>query len=566
MGSFVGVDRNYMWGGGVPPVSEREISVEFEAGALQNRAAADIATQSDALDAYILKGMPYGRERSEPNKPTLEFPFISLRTSTGRQEEQESGAKAILKRLIAQLPPEVKAQLEKELQEPETKRNPAYAALANSLQYAAQGLLLLDAAGRSFNEESLVLCNAQKNVEFTGLALAQLIAEGQQLLRESYLALKNKGANHPHFDALLKHFKNSAAALGLLKRLFDQENGQKEEEKNRKGKKKKRRKESLKRSLERIVLYGKHYDAAFDGEGLLMIRPLFHAMSEIGCAHALNAGQRSLLFGLFVYNIGIGEEPSATSPIGKGLNRAIDRLFAILGDATLNRFDPRTEAFFPLSAKLFLILAVTASLCLITSRSHRQTLGGTAEEEKQKYLSQNEQKVVNSYALWNLMAMSLQSGLLKKVIPKEMLAAEYGGQNSLTCVVEMLEFTILCMAIRAVKQVDEEASTLLLQGLAQKMVQRGKTLEEAIYRLGSSREGNVNTLLIPLMNCRISLEREQYSEWVMQWDEVLIALGMEKGEIEGEIKKLGSHALLWQSLLMEHPEEFAPAVTGIIQI
>lgn len=571
MSGVTGVDRSYFWGGGFAPLSEREINIEFAAGALQQRASSDIAREGEIIDAHLLKGMPYGWNRSDPDKPVLEFPFMTLREARewgegGNKEESE-----IVNQLTALLPQEVKEKLKEELKKPPNQRNASYAALDRALGYAAKMWATLQFSARPLESSPASLASAQKNLEFTEVALAHLIDQARELLQEGYAALKKMGPNHPHFDLLLKHLKSAAGALRLLKRLLDEEEAKKrggqekgkEEKRERKKGEKERKQEALESLIGQVELSGRQYDAAFAGGGLLMIGPLFHAMGSIGRTQSLEAGLRSLLFGLLLYGIGMGEEPSAASPIGRGISRVINRLVEIAAEAALNEEDPRGYVLFPRLAKAFIVAFVSGSLYVIVENEHPAFIEESFLEKGP--LSEAEARVVNVYTLLDLLQLFLHSGLLEKALPQEMLASHYAGENSLNITVELLEFTLLSIIARSVKQIDGEAGDLLLSGLVEALIIRTKSLEEAASRSQSGGEEG-NPLLAALTSSRIALEREQYGEWCRFWDQIAVSLGVDEGAVEDEIERLCSHARLLQQLFAADLRDYAHASTGIVQI
>ena len=190
MSGISGVDRSYFWGGGFAPLSEREINIEFAAGALQNRASADIAREGEIIDAHILKGMPYGWNRSDPDKPVLEFPFLTLREAREWGEGKNKEESEAVNQLTALLPEEVREKLKEELKKPPNQRNASYAALERALGYAAKMWATLQFAARPLDSSPAALASAKENLEFTGTALAQLIDQARELFQAGFAALK----------------------------------------------------------------------------------------------------------------------------------------------------------------------------------------------------------------------------------------------------------------------------------------------------------------------------------------------------------------------------------------
>lgn len=582
MSGMTGADRSYHWGGGMPPFSEREINVDFEAGALQNKALADVVKENETIDANILKGMPYGRNQSEANKPTLEFPLMHIRSRTGPEEGEGEATKKLLENLANLLPKDVKEKLSQEMKRPETQREPAYAALAKSLSYTAAALTLLNQTARTFEGESTAIRYAKQNLEFTGQALQALIKEGKELLQEGYAILKQLGPNHPHFDTLLKHLKNAANALKLLKRISDEERKKKqkdqEEEEEEEKEKKKSQKENQKKDpvellLEHVELYSKHYDESYTGGSLLYIGPLLQAIYCIGRTQSLNNGLRSILFGLLFYNIGIEDNFSASSPIGEGTSRVVSQMTGIMREMCLSDIEPKAKEFFPYLSKAFVIFCVTGSLYLITTHAHHKILGESIVEDEEEYLNESEETLVNTYTLWNLILMFLRLNIIQKFIPQDFFDPKYGITNSLNIVTETIELTTISIIIRAIRQIDEDASYILLNGLAPALIQRTETLEDVIDRMDTETIRSLGwgneqrkSFAVELTNCRIALQNEQYDQWYSHWDQVTIALGMDGDSIELEMRKFFDHARLLKSLFTEDIEDFSNAVTGIVQI
>jgi hypothetical protein len=585
MSGFAGADRSFFYGGGAPPFSEREINVDFEGGALLNKAYADVVKSNETLDAHITKGMPYGRNQSEANKPTLDSPLTSLRIRTGGKEGKEEEFNNTLKQLTNLLPKDMKEQLAKELKRPESQRNPAYSALGKSLAFTAKALLLLNQASKSFQNEKTTMRFAKQNLEFTGQALQNLIKEGRELLKEGYANLKKLGPNNPHFDTLLKHLKNAANALKLLKRIADEEKkkqqhdheDEEEEGNNKKNKSQnqedEKEKSPLELALERVDLYSKHYDEAFTGDHLLMIGPLLHAISEMGRTQSLNDGLRSILFGLSFYHIGMDSPQSQTSPIGENTNRVITKLLNLVSVTCLSDIDPKARELFPLISKVFITLCVTGAIYLVTSHRHHEVLGESLIDDDDEYLTESEETLINTYVLWNLMLMFLRVDLIKKLLPEELFDPQYGITNSLSIVTQIIELTTICITIRAIRQYDEDASDLILSGLAPAMITRMVTLEDIVDRLkGNDSESigmsadELKGLSIQLTNCRLALQSEQFNNWSQYWDELTTSLGDPSTDVEGEIDYLFDQAHLLKTLSTEDIEDFSNAVTGIVQI
>ncbi|MEM1283389.1 MAG: hypothetical protein AAGG81_07530 [Chlamydiota bacterium] len=580
MGGFVGADRSYHWEGGIPPISERQINVDFEAGALQNKAYADVVKEGETLDANILKGMPYGRNQSEANKPTLEFPMMNIRAKTGGEEKENQTTKELLENLKNLLPKELRENLSREMSHPEAERNPIYAALEKSLAYTAAALALLNQAAKTFEGESSVLRFAGKNLQFTEQALQDLMRQGKELLREGYISLKQLGPNHPHFDTLLKHLKNAANALKLLKRISDEEkehqkqNQEEEDEKEEEVKQDKiKEKDPLELAIERIELYSKHYRESFAGDQLLMIGPLYQSMSYLSRTQLLNDGLRSMLFSLLFYHIGIGETPSKTSPIGKGTSKVITQLMNMVNSMCLSDVDARAKEFFPYISQAFVTLSVAGSLYLITTHAHHEILGESMVENEEDYLNKNEERLINTYTLWNLIKMFLRTNIIGKLIPSDFFEPKYGITNSLDIVTKTIELTVICIAIRAIKQIDEDSTYLLLSGLAESLIIRTKIIEHLVDQMDREtvkllhwNEDQKKSFAVNMTNCRMALQNEQFEEWSEYWDQASIALGMEHEEIELEIERLCQHATMINSLFIKDLEDFSNAVTGIVQI
>lgn len=581
MGGFAGADRSYHWGGGIPPFSEREINMDFEAGALLNKAYADVVKDSQTLDANILKGMPYGRNQSEANKPTLEFPLMNIRQRKSGEEESGKTSKQIFNNLINLLPKNVKEKLASEQKLPESQRNPSFTALEKSLTYTSAALALLYKASSSFDGESTALRFGQQNLQFTEQALNELIRQGKELLKEGYASLKQMGPNHPHFDTLLKHLKNAASTLKMLKRVHDEERKKKhreddeeeEDKQDKKSQKQEKEKQSIQTVLDRVQMYTKHYHESFAGDHLLMVGPLLQAINNIGRTQSLNDGLRSILLGLILFNTGNETPYSTTSPIKEGTNTVITKLMDVVGFSCLNEIEPKAKELFPMLSKTFVILCVIGALYIVTSHSHHEILGESLIEEEDEYLSESEETLVNTYTLWNLVGMFLKVNLIKGTIPEELLDPQYGVTNSLNIVTGTIEFITICIIIRAVKQIDEDASHLLLNGLAQALIERSEILEDIIDGMSPEEksqiqldEKQVKGISVQLTNCRIALQNEQYPQWGKHWDEVLKTFGMSSDTIEEEMDHLITQATLLRTLIKEDIQDFSNAVTGIVQI
>lgn len=516
MTGFAGADRSYFYGGGLPPFTEREITLEFEPGAIVNKAYANVVNQDQLIDANILAGMPYGRERSEPSKPTLKFPMLSLRVKTGEEKQEDSTKDQLLKSLIKQLPEEIREKLATELKKPESEQNPFYAALGKSLTYFATGILTLAKAAETPELYSPAIRLGKQNLAFNEKLLENLLREGTFAYQQAYALLKKLGPNHPYFDRLLKKLKNAKSAL-------------------------KRLKDSKERGEEKEEEFFRFYEEMLSDEELLILRPMLKIAHELMTTKRENLGFEPLLHSLFSYHIGIEKEPSSLSPIGKKTYSFITQFFQLAIASLAEEKDPHLKHLYHFSGTFSTIFATSLALALLTKQTTHSVLGETISE-KEKILLQKNEALIHCHALVYFMHMIEETNVMKRIFPHKALYATF-------------IFLFLTLLIHSVKKIEGVKSTLL-STLSEELQTSIKEIESAFSKLSKKPD----SLLATLTNCRILLEKEEYEKWYAEWNKLSQNLQ------EEEIEKFLVEAKIINSLFQGPDEEFSNAITGIVQI
>ncbi|MEC7839977.1 MAG: hypothetical protein VX777_08065 [Chlamydiota bacterium] len=577
MTGYGGADRFYHWGGGVPPYSEKQINVLFEGGALINKTAANIVPEKDTIDAQAMLGMPYGRNATEPSKPTLQFPFMSFRMLKKGDTKDNKQFEQAYQNLLNDLPKDLREKLKSQIDLPIASRDPVYSGLDKTLSLTAITMGWLEKIAKPLNEDSEEYRHAQSNLELTEKAIHNLILQGERVIRDGLLYLQKMGRNHPQYDSLLQFLKDIARTIKLLKKIIGQtnykekdseENSEDDEDNENEKKAQKPSKTYLKNASAFIDSVNEEYHHKSDQEQLQMIGAILQSISVLNSTQSLNAGLKSILYGMVTLHIGISTQESEAGIIGAETKKYIDTYSKILTEAFLRDLSPGERLLIPMLITSTTLITITAALYLIESDTHVIIESSDIFEDEIEQLSEKDRILTNIYALENIMNMLLTLDYFSSLIPENNLV-----EKNVNTVATGIELLISSLIIKVVSVRYPDTSPLLIDGLSDRLIERYSILEEAYSSIKSvnlsefgidSRQIEIATL--HLANCRRSLENKNNKQYIHALDEFIASFSINSTAYEDELSLFYSLAKSMKSSLEVDLKDYTNALTGISQI
>lgn len=573
MTGFAGADRNYFYGGGPPPQSEREINTQFEPGTLINLAAAGIMKERDTIDAQILTGMPYGRNPTQANKPTLEFPMSTLRMLKGSFEGTDKNYENQLNKLLNLLPEEMKNRLSQEMQMRPGQRDPVYTSLQKTLSFIAMAMVWASARGLAEEPSTIDSRFAAKNLALTEKALQNLISQGEDILKSGYAYLKKVGSNHPNFDELLKILNEASHALKLLKRLSDENSRHKKKQQHEELDEEKEHLKAMEEAILQILeRTARHTRNGRKSSELQIVGSALKAMALISKTKTVNGGMRSLFFGSIIAVIGIDTGTSKAGLIGPSTKRFIDTIAATLGETYLKDYGPAAKRLLPDLIETVLAIALCASLFTLKKDLHKD-VEHDLFDETDLHLSEKNQIATNTYTLWNLIVLILNIDVMKHFVPENLNDTPYGISKEINVIKQMIELVTILFIAKLIGFCDEEAKTTLLLGLSPHILPRLEVLEEALnttkettFKTPGITKAQIEQAVQHVASCRIGLKNNDIANFNKYFDQLVGAFNPSVTDFDNEIADL--YRLLKQVIehLTTDITDHSIPETGISQI
>jgi len=577
MTGYGGADRNFHWGSGTPPSIEREINVNFEAGALINKAAANIVAEMDTIDAQALIGMPYGRNNSEPNKPILQFPFISFRVLKRGPKQDNKEFEMTYKSLLKNLPRELKEKLNNQMNLSIATRDPVYSGLDKTLSLTAMTMIWLEKIAKPFKPNSKGYQHAEDNLHLTDKAIQNLILQGERVIRDGLIYLKKMGKNNPQYYSLLQFLKDIAQTIKLLKKILGQsddssqdteEEMDEEEEVIPKEKHQKPSMTYMKNAAAFIDTVNEQYHHKTDQEQLQMIGAVLKGISVLNSTQSLNAGLKSVLYGMITLHIGLDTSESEAAVIGSETRKYIDTYSKIMTETFLKDLSPGEKQLIPMLITSTTLITTTAALYLIDSDSHIEIESKDIFEDASEQLSDKDRILANVYALQNIINMLLTTDYFSSLVPKNKLIVK--DVNFVAMGIELLITTLI---IKVLNIRHPEGSSILLNGLDEMLHHRFLIMKEAFNSIRGtdlseigvdSRQIELATL--HLSNCCRSLRNKDYMQYNRALNEFITSFSVNCQTCEKELELFYKLAETMKSSLAVDLEDYKNALTGITQI
>ena len=151
--SYSGLDSSFYRPGGNYQL-ERELTLDFELGALEQKMASGRVAPEDTIDVALYFGQSYGRNPTVASHPTLEFPIWNLRISAPEFQPPPEVWGPVYDSLIALLPEEIKGKLLQEMAKPYGERDAGFSALQGLLETAAKFMVMVELASKEIGPDS----------------------------------------------------------------------------------------------------------------------------------------------------------------------------------------------------------------------------------------------------------------------------------------------------------------------------------------------------------------------------------------------------------------------------
>ena len=151
--SYSGLDSSFYRPGGNYQL-ERELNLDFEMGALEQKMLSGRVAPEDTIDVALYLGQSYGRNPTVASHPTLEFPIWNLRASAPEFQPPPEVWGPVYDGLLNLLPEEIKGKLLEELAKPYSERQEGFNALQNLLETAAKFMVMIELASKDIGPDS----------------------------------------------------------------------------------------------------------------------------------------------------------------------------------------------------------------------------------------------------------------------------------------------------------------------------------------------------------------------------------------------------------------------------
>ncbi|CRX37760.1 hypothetical protein [Estrella lausannensis] len=151
--SYSGLDSSFYRPGGNYQL-ERQLSQDFELGALEQKMVSGRVAPEDTIDVALYLGQSYGRNATVASHPTLEFPIWNLRASAPDFQPPPEVWGPVYDGLLDLLPADIKGKLLEEMAKPYGERQDGFNALQNLLETAAKFMVMIELAARDIGPDS----------------------------------------------------------------------------------------------------------------------------------------------------------------------------------------------------------------------------------------------------------------------------------------------------------------------------------------------------------------------------------------------------------------------------
>lgn len=572
MTGLTGADRSFFYAGGPPPNSEAQISLDFKGGALINQAVTGRARPEDAIDSYLLKGMPYGRDRSEANKPTLESPLMNFRVLTKEFQKENTQFLNTFDALKNRLPEELKSRLNEEMALPPAERSPIFSGLNQTLSLTAMLIIWLKQASNPDNMSTNALRMALLNLNLTSQATQQLLEQMEVFLREGFALMRRIGANHPDYDRMLKFLAEAQEAFKLMKQISDEEERQKK--RGAQGESEdtlQKKRQQIQAIVNKIHAIHRNYHHTVADSEMQILGTLLNALSIVAQSQTLDQGLRSVLWGLLVAHTGDEKGTSQAQSSGKAIQKVLQTLSKLLFYKYHQEAHPGLEQFYPLFLSFNITLILTSTLYFLDIDAESKPEDETNPTQNKLKVSKETQLTIQAYTLMNLIEMFLEIDLM------EFLMFDSNKKNEAPAKInapkQAAECIVLGLILKTIRQQDPELSLLLLSGFSSNLESRIHVLEEALHTVNLSSD-HENTLskesleraVLKLAECRVNLRKNELPRYYQAYDAFLAAFceNIEALDEDLTLFRELSHAI--KRCFTRDYKDFSNSITGVVQI
>lgn len=517
MTGYGGADRSFFWQN-IPPISEREINTDFQGGVLPNKAYLNIVPEKDTLDAHVLSGMPYGRNSTEANKPTLEFPMYSLREAKLREKTFEKEYEETKKNLLKYLPEDLKQRL-KSLNA-SSHKDPLILGLEKALFYLSQMIFWLSTISLKKHHRPYI--------SIVDIALQNMLQQGKRMIKAGFTYLETVGQNNPQHDRLFHFLKQLAYTLSNL---------------------------SEKKSSQSITSYFNSFSYEYELKNDLIDLQIIGAMIKnidlINKSQKVDFYQQRLLYGFILSSCG---HNSSTSLLDEQSKLFCENLVEITECSLLKELTEGEKELLRSFYKITLIFSTTFSSNIIKSKfipHDKENIDLLSGKISSSILTELE--TVNFCCLECLIKVFLEFELLEPFFENDNINKKTFSQAwEAFVIVVLLKFT----SIRY-----PDSSQRLLFNLREELLERIYALES--FFLQEKIEKKFKKAAAILGVCHQSLKKKDMSEYFHSSSKFLELLGIGDNQVW---EKLYFLADTIESILNTDLQEYNNNFTDVVQI
>lgn len=575
MTGLTGADRSFFYGAGPPPQNEAQINLDFQAGTLIYQAGIGRSRPEDTIDTHILNGMPYGWNRSDPGKPTLEFPFILFRALKEDFPKDDGRLSDVFEQLKNRLPADMKNRLNEQMALPPGERSPVYSSLNLTLNLTALMLLWLGQAADPASINNTTLRIALQNLELSSRAMQQLIAQLEIFLQKGLALMRQIGANHPHFDQMLKFLAEAKEALKLIRQISDEERRHKKkkpqgkEEENEEDLR--RRRKQIKSAVDQLERIHKNYQNTAGSSEMQIFGTMVNGLAIIAKSHTLSGGMRSLFMGLMITQTENEKGANGALPLEKSMQHFLQTLTRLLFKKYHAEENSGLETFFSFFITFALVIILTTTLYFLDPDAEAVVSNEANDRPKKFKVSNEAQLATRTYFLMNLIEMVLEMDLLSHFFRSPKKSDVLLNPSDRYQLQHALEFITLGLVLKIISCHDKELGLILLLGLAPCLETRIKSLEDSLYSVNVREEeyvskSNIEKAVLHLTACRLSLTKNELSHYYEAYDAFVSAFCPNMEAFNKDIDMFYELAREMRICFTKDIKDFSNSLTGVVQI
>lgn len=300
-------------------------------------------------------------------------------------------------------------------------------------------------------------------------------------------------------------------------------------------------KEGLKALVKEITLYEEQLLRKSYGEDLLILTPLAKTLSMLANSMLLDRGPRSIGFTLAVAFLETGEEGKGTELTGPSLKSYSKALTDILVPVF---FPGMTEGGKKLFANMVLLyIALSQSLGILALGVEREGAFEQAADEIKKRVEKAKEVALVYTSLFIQAAM--QQHFIELCFNEEGTEKTYGSAiegGAAGNVSAVLEFAFLSSFIQGSLSTDKKKGEYLFKALVPHLKERASAFESfmkgALYQREGNEEGSLNGVAAAVTELRLSVQTEEWSQFIESLQGFLEALGIDKKGFEIDLQDL----------------------------